>query len=273
MPYATHDGVRIHYTIAGDGYPMVLVHATPYDHDMWLYQIAHFATWFRVIAIDMRCFGRSDKVREAFTFEQMTGDIIKVCQEEGVSEAILMGASVGSRLGIRLGHDRPDLFKAVVLVGGNAQASAGSGGDSDSDKRRNQRIQRYIDGPLLETYRWQMENTLSESYLKTAIGKHVVEMFMERAPWLDGTAIANVFKATGFLDMRDLLPEIEVPFLVVSGEFDHSIPSARETARLIPDATHKIIDGAGHACPVEDPAAFDAVVIGFLTAKGLMPAL
>lgn len=274
MPFASHDGVRIHYTLAGDGPAMVLIHATPFDHDMWLYQIARFSTWFRVVAIDMRGFGRSDKPTAPFAFEDMTGDVEAVCAAEGITSAVLMGASVGSRLAIRLGHDRPDLFRAVVVVGGNAQASAPGAGDgqSGSDRRRNERIQRYIDGPLAETYRWQLEGTVSEGFLETGMGRHLMGLFLERAPWLNGPAIANVFKATGFLDMRELLADIKVPFLVVSGEHDRSIPAARETARRIPDARHVIIEGAGHACPIEDPGAFDAAVIAFLREKGEMPA-
>lgn len=274
MPYAVNNGVRIHYVTAGEGPPMVLVHATPFDHDMWLYQIAHFSTWFRVIAVDMRCFGRSDKVTEPFAFEDMTGDILAVCRAEDAGGAVLMGASVGSRLAIRLGHDAPEIFEAVVVVGGNAQASGSADKPSSgSDARRNERIRRYQEGPLEETYRWQLESTVSEAFLEYPVGRHLMAMVMERAPWLDGPAIANVFKATGFLDMRGLLPDIRVPFLVVSGEFDRSIRAARETAAAIPDARHVIIKGAGHACPIEDPAAFDAEVIAFLEEKGLMPAI
>ena len=50
---------------AGDGPAMVLVHANPFDHDLWLYQTAHFSTWFRVIGIDIRGYGRSSKVTHA----------------------------------------------------------------------------------------------------------------------------------------------------------------------------------------------------------------
>lgn len=274
MPYANNDGVRIRYVTAGDGPPMVLVHATPYDHDMWLYQIAHFSTWFRVIAIDMRCFGRSDKVGAPFAFEDMTGDVLAVCRAEKATGAVLMGASVGSRLAIRLAHDAPEWFRAAVVVGGNAQASGSAGKpESGSDERRNERIRRYIEGPFEETYRWQLESTVSEAFLDTPLGGHLMAMFMERARCLDGPAIANVFKATGFLDMRDLLPDIRAPFLVVSGEYDRSIPAARETARAIPDARHVIVPGAGHACPIEDPAGFDSEVIAFLKEKGLMPSI
>ena len=61
MPFASNKGVRIHYEIHGDGPPMVLVHANPFDHRLFTYQIASFAPYFRLVALDIRGYGRSDK--------------------------------------------------------------------------------------------------------------------------------------------------------------------------------------------------------------------
>jgi pimeloyl-ACP methyl ester carboxylesterase len=44
-----------------------------------------------------------------------------------------------------------------------------------------------------------------------------------------------------------------------------------ETAAMIPGAQHVVLPGAGHACCIEDPAAFDAAVIAFLKANRLWP--
>jgi len=63
------------------------------------------------------------------------------------------------------------------------------------------------------------------------------------------------------------------PTLIINGEFDHSLPTGRKTASLVPGAVHKILPGTGHACCLEDPAGFDGIVIDFLRARDLMPAL
>ena len=44
MPFSRSNGVDIWYEVAGDGPAMVLVHANPFDHDLWMYQTAHFST-------------------------------------------------------------------------------------------------------------------------------------------------------------------------------------------------------------------------------------
>jgi pimeloyl-ACP methyl ester carboxylesterase len=271
MPYSIRDGVRTYYEVAGEGPPMVLLHATPCDHSVWLYQIAHFSTWFRVIAPDSRCFGRSDKVTEPFQYVEMAHDIEKLCEQQGVKDAVLMGGSLGCRLAVYLGHERTDLFKAVVLVGGNVQVQRG--GSSESDKARAARTNRYLNEPLEQAYKTQLADGVSPDFPNTRLGGYLQNLFFERAPWLKGLAIARVFQASPDFELTSRLPKIKIPFLVVTGEHDRSLAGAKETARLIPGGIHKTIKGAGHNCALENPMEVDAHVIDFLKANKMMPEL
>src|SRR5258706_14019951 len=97
--------------------PFVMVHANPFDHNLWMYQIAHFSTHFKVIAIDIRGYGRSDKPETPFSLKDMADDVLGVCRDEGVKEAILGGVTVGSGMGILPGPEHPEIFKAVILFG------------------------------------------------------------------------------------------------------------------------------------------------------------
>jgi pimeloyl-ACP methyl ester carboxylesterase len=74
-------------------------------------------------------------------------------------------------------------------------------------------------------------------------------------------------------DTTDRLPEMTVPTLVINGEFDHSLKAGQRTASLVPGAVYKVLPGTGHACCIEDPAGFNALVLEFLRARGLLPAL
>jgi pimeloyl-ACP methyl ester carboxylesterase len=71
----------------------------------------------------------------------------------------------------------------------------------------------------------------------------------------------------------DRLGTMKGPTLIINGDLDHSLPAGQTTARLVPGAVHKVLPGTGHACCLEDPAGFDALVIDFLQARKLMPAL
>ncbi|HEY3306102.1 MAG TPA: hypothetical protein VGL70_21490 [Candidatus Binatia bacterium] len=61
MPYCARNGVKIYYETSGEGYPLIMVHANPFDRRMFIHQAAHFSAFFKVINIDLRGYGYSDK--------------------------------------------------------------------------------------------------------------------------------------------------------------------------------------------------------------------
>jgi 3-oxoadipate enol-lactonase len=262
MPYSQANGVDIWYEVTGDGPAMVLVHANPFDHDLWMYQTAHFSTWFTVVGIDIRGYGRSSKVTRPYALMDMAQDVVGVMDDLEIESAVLGGCSVGSSIAIMLGLEHPELFDAIVLVGGNAGTSS--------------RYQTRIDGyrkNLGEYHLEHLRDLVAPGFADTPLGRHLLNMWVERQPRLKGEAIAQVFMAGNHTDNTERLPTLAVPTLVINGEFDHSLPAGQRTASLVPGAVHKILPGTGHACCLEDPAGFDALVIDFLRSHDLMPAL
>jgi pimeloyl-ACP methyl ester carboxylesterase len=67
-------------------------------------------------------------------------------------------------------------------------------------------------------------------------------------------------------DVRHRLAEIRVPTLVVAGSGDRTVPLSvkREIARSIAGARLEVIEGSGHATPLDAPVAFNALLIRFL---------
>src|SRR5438876_1158420 len=61
MSYCSVNGIKIYYEVSGEGVPLLLIHANPFDHRLWQYQIASFSTFFKVVAVDLRGYGHSDK--------------------------------------------------------------------------------------------------------------------------------------------------------------------------------------------------------------------
>lgn len=262
MPKSRANGVDIHYETAGEGPALVLIHAIPFDHTLWLYQMARFSTWFRVIAVDLRGFGRSAKVTDAYDFEEMANDVLGVMSDEGVDKAVVMGCSIGSKLALLLGGLYPERFSAVIQVGGNS-------GPQDFDKR----IEGYANEPFPPYRREHLRFGNREGFGDEKLGAYLHDMFSERDPWHDPKAICAVFGALSKGDARPYLAGYKPPTLIINGEFDNARPRGEETAKLIPGARHRILEGAGHACMIEDPAGFDALVIDFLDDNGLMPKL
>ncbi len=260
--YSTANGLKIYYEVSGEGLPFVMVHANPFDHNLWMYQIAHFSTYFKVIAIDIRGYGRSDKPTTPFSLKDMADDVLGVCRDEGVKEAIFGGVSVGSGMAILLG--------------------SGSSGDIQSDhpRRRQQRAaadrskSAFTATPKSASRNITSSicaNLVAPDFPDTKLGKYLLNTFVERDPWLSGESIGQIFRARGGLDMTPRLGTMKVPTLVINGEYDNSLAGGKKTASLIPGAVHKVLPKTGHACNIEDPASFDEFVIDFLRANNLMP--
>lgn len=262
MPFSRANDVDIWYEVTGDGPALVLIHANPFDHDLWMYQAAHFSTWFKVVGIDIRGYGRSEKMTTAYALKDMCDDVIGVMEDLGIARAICGGCSVGSGIAILLGLDHPDRFEALVLVGGNSGAS----------DRYQKRIEGYRND-LTGYHIKHLRELVHPQFADSRLGRHLLNQFVEREPRLQGEAIAQVFMAGNHTDTTERLTTMKVPTLVINGEFDNSLPAGRRTASLVPEAVHKILPGTGHACCIEDPAGFDGLVIEFLRSRGLMPAL
>jgi 3-oxoadipate enol-lactonase len=254
MAYCSTNGVKIHYEISGDGYPLVLVHANPFDRRLFLYQVAHLSTFFKVIAIDLRGYGYSDKPATPITMVDLCQDVVAVCQQEAVREAVFAGISVGGVMGLQLGLDHPEIFKALILVGCSSQP-----GD-----RYQARIDGYMNEGVPSYHIQHLTSLVSKEFPKTKLGKYLLGMQTEMDSRLSAPAIAEIFHALQNRDLTARLPELKMPVLVINGEFDNSLKRSKEMSMKIAGAEHHVIPSAGHACCLEDPATFDEIVLGFL---------
>src|SRR5687767_11580088 len=210
-------GVGIWYETAGDGPAMVLVHANPFDHDLWMYQAAHFSSWFKVVTVDIRGYGRSSKVTTSYSLKDMCDDVIGVMKDLGITRCVLGGCSVGSSIALLLALDHPEMFDAVILVGGNSAASA----------RFPARIEGYRKS-LPDYHPQHIKMLVQAEFTNSRLGSYLLNMFLERGPRLKGEAIAQVFLAANQNQSTERLSTMKVPTLVINGEFDNSRPAGEK---------------------------------------------
>jgi len=259
MPYCRVNGIRIYYEVAGEGRPFALIHANPFDHRLWLYQIAHFSSFFRVIAVDLRGYGYSDKPTTPTSLSMMAEDVVRVCRQEGVKEAVVAGISVGGGIALQLGLDHPDIFKALVLVGCSAGPS-----------RHQERIEGYLRQGVKGYHIQHLRSLMAPEFPETPLGRYLLGLFTDSDPKLNPEALARIFEALEVKDLGARLSELNMPVLVINGEHDGALPRSREMSEKIRGAVHHVIAGAGHACCIEKPADFDRIVIDFLKKNNLV---
>ena len=262
MPTSHANGIAVHFEVTGAGPPLVLIHAIPFDNTLWLYQAAHFSTWFTVVSVDLRGWGRTKKVTTPFSLEDICRDVLGVMDDLGLDPAVVMGCSIGSKTALMLGALWPERFRAVIQVGGNS-------GPQDNSRR----VTDYGKEDFSPYRRAHMDYGVTDGFAASAMGRYLFANFAERDPRHDPAAIIRTFEALAAGDLRDHLAAYPLPTMIINGEFDGARPRGTETASLIPQARHEVLPGAGHACMIEDPAGFDALVIDFLSQVGLMPNL
>jgi 3-oxoadipate enol-lactonase len=266
MPISRANGLEIFYDTAGAGPPLVLIHALPFDHHLWLYQVERFSARFRTIAMDLRGWGRSAKPRDPFTLADMANDVLGVLADRGISDgAVVLGCSIGSKIALMLACDHPAIFSAAILVGGN------SGPQHQFDHRIAAYRAHHAAGRLADYHLGHLRHGVTPAFADSAVGRYLMQGFVERGAGLDPESIAQVFRALSVSDLTPRLPDYNSPTLIVNGEHDNARKAGTQTAALIAQAEHRILPGTGHCCFLEDPAGFETLVRAFLMRNELWP--
>jgi 3-oxoadipate enol-lactonase len=253
------------YVDEGRGAPVVLLHGFPLDHTMWSNQIAALAGQYRVIAPDLRGFGKSPlgqtSPTDGISMEAYADDVAELLDAVGVHEKIVVaGFSLGGYIAWQFVRKHGERLRALIACDTRAAA--------DSDEARAGRIKMAekiaewgsarvaeMMGPKLfapQTFETQPETV--------AAVRRVVE---ESETEAIGAAQRGMAARP---DVTSLLPKIQVPMLFIVGE--HDAISTREEmaamAQAVPNAKFVIIPNAGHMAPMENPGAVNEALLQFL---------
>ena len=254
----------MYYELQGSGPPIVLIHEAIADSRMWEPQWSSFAVRYRLLRLDLAGFGRTPIERLPVTHAR---DVEGLLDELEISAAGVVGASLGGRVALELAVARPDLVQALVLVDAGlpgfdwsetvraysaAEDAAVSAGDLAAATEVNLRI--WVDGP-----RRTAEDV--DPGVRAAVAemqRAALELQVPHWDELDEDLLVPY--------VAERLHEVEAPTLVLVGEEDVDDMQllAQRFAAEIPRARLAKIPGAAHVPSLEQPAAFDELVLGFL---------
>ena len=89
------DDAEIAYSVVGSGPDVVLLHAFPSCHEMWLPVANNIARRYRVTLLDLRGHGESGAGEGPATMQKHASDVARVCREAGIGKAVFGGISIG----------------------------------------------------------------------------------------------------------------------------------------------------------------------------------
>ena len=116
MKFANRDGVKLAYLDEGSGDPALLfIHGWCCDHTYWSDQIPEFARRHRVVAVDLRGLGESDKPDEDASIEQFSSDVAWLCGEIGLEKPVIVGHSMGGLIALDIARKHSQLARGLVF--------------------------------------------------------------------------------------------------------------------------------------------------------------
>src|SRR3954451_5083278 len=249
-------GLDVAYDRAGSGPPLVLVHGGAGDGREGRPQIARLSDEFTVIAWDEPGAGRSSDVPANFGLPGYATALAALIETLDALGHVC-GLSWGGTVTLELYRRRPELVSTLVL----ADTYAGWKGSLPDDELRARvaGVERLCAEPS-ETF----HPTFPALFAEEPSGD-VIELLAAIAADVRGESLRVALAAMADADLRDVLPGIAVPTLLLWGELDARSPLsvARELARAIPHAELVVIPGAGHMSNLERPEEFNAAIRDF----------
>ena len=273
--YAKSEDVSVAYQVLGDG-PIDLVLVPGFVSHVELAweepRLAHFmtrlASFSRLIVFDKRGTGMSDPVQSPPTMEERMDDIRAVMEAAESSRAAVMGVSEGGTLSLLFSRHHRERASSLILYGSWARRLAGPdypwGPDAATLERHLGKMEKaWATG---EWWASEQPTPLDDEphrkwwarYLRTAASPAMAE---------------NLIRTNIHVDLRDMLPQIDIPTLILHRTDDHwiDVGHARYMAEHIPGARYVELPGIDHRFWLGDVESLLAEIEIFLTGRTSRP--
>jgi pimeloyl-ACP methyl ester carboxylesterase len=259
----------------GDGSPVVLLHGLTVCAEYWSLTARLLAQEHRVISVDLRGHGHSDKPDWGYDYQTVAGDVEQLCQETGVEGALLAGHSWGAGVALCLAASNPRIASHLALVDG------GFGGGRRPPDGSPPGYTRMM-APL-EVYQSR------ETYLQAAgaglrdvMGPEIEEILMASVTVNpDGTISerlsrennVRILQVMGDLNPRELYPALQMPVLFAAAlssspdrqEWnDRKREAVREARELVSDGREQWFPDTAHDIQIHRPKELAQVLEDFL---------
>ena len=260
------DGWHIHYTVQGEGAPLVLIHGFMDSHQSWRRNVDFWAKSHRVYAIDALGFGASERVRAPiYTLKLQARVLSEFFQTLNIPSAAVIGHSMGGALACQFAYDFPDLVHKLVLI---APATYLYGSvPSDSLRPVPRRLTRGVLG-IYEKFQGDSPTALNSAYGDPQRITQDARQFRNRMMHIHGThdALISMSKSKREANVPEGLNQIKIPALIIWGDCDHILPPAHALLhrRDLPNARVEFVEGAGHIPHEEEPEYVNHLVENFL---------
>ncbi len=247
---------------AGTAPAILFLHGIGGHRQHWDDQLAFFAAQgFTCIAPDFRGYGGSDDYQGPLDFiNHFSDDVLRTLDHCGVAQAHIVGLSMGGRVARWFWKQHPERVLSLTLA--NTQPGFDALGAEAAEAFVNARL-----GPLLAG-RSPADNAsaLARGLLGPAAAPGAYDKLVAAITALHPSSYMKTVRASVEQDRGFVLDQINLPTLVIAGGEDQLYPPALAAAmaKRINGSVLKVIANAGHLSNIEQPGAFNRVLLEFL---------
>lgn len=273
------DGVKIAYEVHGDANaPTVLLAPTwSIVHSrIWKAQVPYLARHFRVVTLDGRGNGGSDRPVGAHHYvdEAYAADIVAVMDATATERATLVGLSMGALWSVLVAADHPERVSGIVAIG------PATGLEVPSPRRNRTRWNDVVDAPegwaKFNRAHWLgggYEDFLRFFFSEMFVEPHSTKQIEDCVGWgleTDPATLVATIEASGAVtpggeSFAERCRALRCPVLVAHGSDDHIRPHAEgERLAEVVGAPLVTIEGGGHGIPARDPVLVNHLIKGFV---------
>jgi len=263
MPVASVNGTTYTYVDEGSGPLIVFGHGLLAGREMFRAQIDALRDRYRCVSLDWPGHGDSGFAPGGWTMWDMARDAAALLEHLREPHAVFAGVSQGGMAFMRLALERPELVRALVLMGTSAAPEHPDGRPAYEQLTEGMRHGDEATRSAL------MDTALTILFGSTWRAREPEALAAHKAHMLTHDRQGQYLAAWAIFERDDLtgrLGEITAPTLVVCGTEDAATgpDASRALAEVIPGAELVWIEGAGHHSPVEEPAAVTRALETFL---------
>jgi pimeloyl-ACP methyl ester carboxylesterase len=263
------DGFKLRYEVRGSGAPVALIMGFSGSGRAWSERFLKLLEkHFRLVVIDNRGTGESDKPDIAWTLRDMADDIAAVLDHAKLPHTHIFGISMGGMIGQEYALAYPERVQRLVLGCTNC-------GMSHSIPGRPEDLARLMPQPGMspaDAARAAFSVACGKAFTASEAGqKFIEEQLIESAmyPITPPHTFTRQFGAISGFDSFARLAKIKAPTLIFQGDDDAIVPvqNADVLNQSIAGSRKHILKGIGHMFFWEAPEEATRVAIDFLTAN------